>query len=60
MPACFQFHEYSIEAQPWSDEIYEPYPEVINGVLRAPTAPGWGITILPSYVKQAELRATDA
>ena len=60
MPACFQYHEYSIEAQPWSDEIYEPFPEVIDGVLRAPTAPGWGITILPSYVKQAELRATDA
>jgi L-alanine-DL-glutamate epimerase-like enolase superfamily enzyme len=49
MPACFQYHEYSIEDQPWSAEIYEPYPEVKDGVLPAPQQPGWGVNIMPSY-----------
>jgi L-alanine-DL-glutamate epimerase-like enolase superfamily enzyme len=61
MPACSQYHEYSIEPeQRWADEIYEPYPEVKDGVLKVGDRPGWGIDVLPSYLTKAEQRVSAA
>lgn len=59
MPACHQFHEWSIEtSQSWADEIYEPRLEVKDGVVAVPELPGWGVTILPSYLEKAEQRVS--
>ncbi len=60
MPACRERQEWSIEddggtpGAPW----YEPALEVIDGIVRVPTAPGWGITISPDYLATTERRVS--
>lgn len=55
MPACMQFQEWSIEdSQTWAKEIYEPALEVKGGSVSVSDSPGWGVSILPSYLERAE------
>lgn len=55
MPACTQYQEWSIEDnQGWAKEIYEPALEVKGGVVSVSDKPGWGISILPSYLGKAQ------
>jgi L-alanine-DL-glutamate epimerase-like enolase superfamily enzyme len=57
MPACTQYQEWSIEDnQGWANEIYEPALEVKGGIVSVTEAPGWGISIMPSYFSKAEKR----
>jgi L-alanine-DL-glutamate epimerase-like enolase superfamily enzyme len=61
MPACHMFQEYAFRdgnKEQWSNEIYEPFPVPINGSLPVPDKPGWGVTILPEFLKKATLRAS--
>jgi len=59
MPACYQYQEWSIEPhQTWATEIYGPALQVVDGVVTVPDRPGWGIEILPSYLKRAEVRVS--
>jgi L-alanine-DL-glutamate epimerase-like enolase superfamily enzyme len=59
MPACTQYQEWSIEDnQGWAKEIYEPALEVKGGSVSVTDAPGWGISILPSYYDKAEKRVS--
>jgi L-alanine-DL-glutamate epimerase-like enolase superfamily enzyme len=59
MPACTQYQEWSIEdTQGWASEIYEPALTVEGGVVSVSDKPGWGVSILPSYLKNAEQQAS--
>ena len=60
MPACTEFHEWRADDddQPWSRGIYEPVPTVVDGVVRVPDGPGWGVALLPDYAKGADLQAS--
>lgn len=59
MPACTQYQEWSIEDnQTWAREIYEPALVVEGGGVNVTDAPGWGISILPSYLAKAEERVS--
>jgi L-alanine-DL-glutamate epimerase-like enolase superfamily enzyme len=60
MPACTQYQEWSIEQTSWTRDVYEPVLEVVDGAVQAPTAPGWGVTLDPAFVKEAELTASTA
>lgn len=60
MPACYHYQEWSIENDAWAEDIYEPVLEVVNGAVAVNDRPGWGITILPSYMKRAEVRVSTA
>ena len=61
MPACYQYQEWSIEDdQTWADEIYAPLLQVTNGVVAVSERPGWGVEILPAYLKRAERRVSHA
>jgi L-alanine-DL-glutamate epimerase-like enolase superfamily enzyme len=60
MPACTQYQEWSIEQTPWTRDVYEPVLQVVDGAVPAPTAPGWGVTLDPAVVKEAELTASTA
>ncbi|MEO3875169.1 mandelate racemase/muconate lactonizing enzyme family protein [Nonomuraea sp. B12E4] len=54
MPACVHPQEWSIETTPWTRDVYGPMPQVTDGAVPAPTAPGWGVGLLPSFVRGAE------
>lgn len=59
MPACTQYQEWSAEDdRAWAGEIYEPVLEVINGSVAVSDRPGWGIRLLPAYVKRAQSRVS--
>jgi L-alanine-DL-glutamate epimerase-like enolase superfamily enzyme len=61
MPACSQYQEWSIETdQAFAEGIYEPELKVVNGVVPITDKPGWGIDILPSFLKNTEVRASKA
>ncbi|KIF67847.1 mandelate racemase/muconate lactonizing protein [Streptomyces sp. AcH 505] len=53
MPSCSQYQEWSVETTPWSEGVYEPMLRVTDGQVAAPTAPGWGVELVPSFVREA-------
>lgn len=61
MSACSQYQEWSAETnQTWTEGIYEPELLVVNGSVMVSDEPGWGISLLPSFEKQAEVRMSKA
>jgi L-alanine-DL-glutamate epimerase-like enolase superfamily enzyme len=60
MPACTQYQEWSIEHTPWTEGVYEPVLRVVDGAVPAPTAPGWGVTLDPGFVREAESTVSTA
>jgi L-alanine-DL-glutamate epimerase-like enolase superfamily enzyme len=58
MPACTQYQEWSIERVPWTQGVYEPMLQVVDGEVAAPSAPGWGISLDPDFEKNAESTAS--
>ncbi|MEQ4205114.1 mandelate racemase/muconate lactonizing enzyme family protein [Actinopolymorpha sp. B17G11] len=54
MPACHQYHEWSIEDVPWTNGVYEPMLRVVDGAVALPATPGWGVEILPEFLRTTE------
>lgn len=54
LPACSQYQEWSIEDTEWTRGVYGPVPEVVDGALAAPAAPGWGVELDPDFVRACE------
>ena len=51
--------EFSIEPDagyPWQTGMYEPRPEVVDGMVRVPAGPGWGVEVSPGWLSRAEHR----
>lgn len=53
LPNAGHHVEYSIEPQSWAHQIYDPLPIAQDGHVQIPDAPGWGITIRPAWLEQA-------
>jgi L-alanine-DL-glutamate epimerase-like enolase superfamily enzyme len=53
MPSCSQFQEWSAEKPSWTQGIYAPMLEVVDGEVALPTEPGWGIEIDPEFLRSA-------
>ncbi len=54
MPACHQFHEWSIEDTPWTKGIYEPAMQVVDGAVAVPSTPGWGVEVQPDFLARTQ------
>jgi L-alanine-DL-glutamate epimerase-like enolase superfamily enzyme len=57
-PACVQFQEWSIEDQELDADIYTPVPDVRDGAIELDDTPGWGVTVLPSFLAAATRTAS--
>ncbi len=55
MPACTQRQEWSIEQTAWTRDVYTPLLEVVDGAVAVPTRPGWGVELLPTFEREAEI-----
>jgi L-alanine-DL-glutamate epimerase-like enolase superfamily enzyme len=58
-----QYVEFSIEPDadyPWQVGMYEPRPEVVEGMVSVPAGPGWGVEISPDWLSRAEHRVSAA
>jgi L-alanine-DL-glutamate epimerase-like enolase superfamily enzyme len=59
MPACYQPQEYRLDGQDhWAHRVYEPHLRIVDGMLHVPEAPGWGIRLLPEFIRQAASRVS--
>lgn len=60
MPACHQWQEWGIEGEnaPAGIPLWEPALEVVNGAVRVPTGPGWGVTVPDEYLATTERRVS--
>ena len=53
------FVEFSIEPDadyPWQVGMYEPRPEVVDGAVRVPEGPGWGVEISSEWLARSQHR----
>ena len=46
--------EFSIEPSEWTQGLYEPALEIVDGHVAIPDGPGWGVTIDPEWLEKAE------
>ncbi|MBI1389011.1 MAG: mandelate racemase/muconate lactonizing enzyme family protein [bacterium] len=51
--------EFSIESTPWTDGLFSPALEVKEGKVMIPAEPGWGVTINPDWLAQAERQVSE-
>lgn len=52
--------EFSIEPESPGDPLFSPMLEVKDGKVNIPAEPGWGVTINPAWLNQAEYRKSEA
>jgi L-alanine-DL-glutamate epimerase-like enolase superfamily enzyme len=56
MPACYDYQETWLgEEDHWAQHVYEPLLQVYDGYLNVPDTPGWGITLLPEFLNEAQM-----
>lgn len=61
IPNAGAYLEFSIEGSeyyPWQYELFDPPPVVRDGMLPAPTGPGWGVEVNPAWLAAAAHRVT--
>jgi L-alanine-DL-glutamate epimerase-like enolase superfamily enzyme len=51
--------EYSIEDEPWTDNVVVNIPVVRNGKFTPSESAGWGVSINPDWLKKAEYNVTN-
>jgi len=56
---AFPFMEYSIEDEPWTDNVVVNIPVAHNGKFTPSESAGWGVSINPDWLKKAEYKATN-
>jgi L-alanine-DL-glutamate epimerase-like enolase superfamily enzyme len=54
IPNAGPHFEFSIEPTAWTRGLYEPVPEVKDGMVAVSDAPGWGVEIMPKWLASAE------
>jgi L-alanine-DL-glutamate epimerase-like enolase superfamily enzyme len=62
IPNAGPYVELSIEPDadyyPWQTGLYEPRPQVVDGAVRVPDGPGWGIEVSPDWLSRADRRVS--
>jgi L-alanine-DL-glutamate epimerase-like enolase superfamily enzyme len=54
----FPFLEYSIEDEPWTEDLFTEALSIQNGKLTPLEKAGWGIDLNPAWLKKAAFQAT--
>ena len=58
-PAVSSYQEWSIEDEPWSNDLFWPPPSVKDGCVEVSDAPGWGIEISDDFLRSTHRRLTN-
>ena len=59
VPNAGRFFEYSIEPNECVRELYAPNIAVKDGAVSIPEGPGWGVTILPTWLQSAQRQVSE-
>ena len=54
IPNAGPYLEFSIEPSGWTDGLYTPALEVVDGAVAVPEGPGWGVQINPDWLEKAQ------
>ena len=60
IPNSGPYMEFSIESTPWASDLYHPALEVRDGHVAIPEGPGWGVTVNPAWLAQAQRQDSQA
>jgi L-alanine-DL-glutamate epimerase-like enolase superfamily enzyme len=60
IPNAGPFLEYSIEDTPWTEGLYDPALDVVDGDVPMPDGPGWGVRVRPKWLEMAEVQRSEA
>jgi L-alanine-DL-glutamate epimerase-like enolase superfamily enzyme len=52
--------EFSVEPNDWLRELYSPFLEVVEGKVKVPGGPGWGVEINPHWLAAAARGVSEA
>jgi L-alanine-DL-glutamate epimerase-like enolase superfamily enzyme len=58
IPNAGPYLEFSIEPSGWTDGLYEPALEVVDGKVKVPDGPGWGVEINPEWLEKAQYQVS--
>jgi len=58
IPNAGPYLEFSIEPSGWTDGLYEPALEVVDGMVAVPDGPGWGVEINPEWLEKAQYQVS--
>lgn len=59
IPNAGPYLEFGIESTPWTDGLYTPALEVVDGNVMIPDGPGWGVTLSPEWMEKAEYQVSE-
>lgn len=58
LPNAGPYVEFDIEAERWTDNLYDPPLEVNDGMVAVPAGPGWGVTLSDAWLAKAKRRVS--
>lgn len=58
-PNAGDYCEFSIEPSGWAGELFDPPLRVVDGKVNIPDGPGWGCTVRPAWLEQAERQQSE-
>ncbi len=58
IPNAGPYLEFSIEPSGWTDGLFEPMLEVVDGMVAVPDGPGWGVEINPEWLEKAQYQVS--
>jgi L-alanine-DL-glutamate epimerase-like enolase superfamily enzyme len=59
IPNAGPWLEFSIEDTPWAKGIFDPALVVVDGQVKVPDGPGWGVTIRPEWLGGASRQVSE-
>jgi L-alanine-DL-glutamate epimerase-like enolase superfamily enzyme len=59
IPNAGPYVEFGIEDTPWTNGLFSPALEVHDGKVAIPDGPGWGVTVNPNVLQQADRLVTE-
>ena len=59
IPNAGPHFEFSIEATPWTEELFAPALRVRDGQVNIPDGPGWGVEVSEEWLAASERRVSE-
>ncbi len=51
--------EFTIEDDRWTRDLFRPAPEVSDGMVAIPAAPGWGVEVNPDWLSKSKREVSE-
>lgn len=59
IPNAGAYMEYTIEEDNWTKDLFREPLHVADGKVQVPSGPGWGVTVNPKWLEQADYQVSE-